>query len=610
MQMTVRLETLAQKSIITDGLFVQESMKEPFNISIEKHGLSHYNKPKSAEYIMNTSPHFRLAIQDFHSAHLRAKLEGVLARVMGRSNELLSYEEIASKLKLQGRSDKGIQMIRVDAIVGSVGRYTDFTRTFLPRKVEDRQRWASIKAISLDPVSMGLPPIDVYKVSEVYFVIDGNHRVSVARQENWKTIEAHVIEIQTDVPLTPDVQPDELIIKAEYVDFLDQTGLSRLPEFMDLPITIPGGYQKLLDEICVRQFQIQEEEQKECTLQDSAASWYGEILLPFDEAVRERGMMRWFPNRTVTDLYVWMLEHRSELEKELGWSIRPETAAEAVVLSKSRRATSEESQTGSWRKARLINRYAEHLFRDILVPVNRNSKTHAALGQALRIARLERANIHGLHIVETAEALQHPELLPLQEEFNQICAEEGVRGVLAIEMGDPIQKILERSALTDLIVIKISHPPSAGIKALASHIRTLITRSSRPILAMSGKISELKHALLAFDGSPKSKEALFVATYLAEQWQTKLTILTGLDDTVSNRSAQDFAQNYLEFNEIKADFLVEKYSAEVLNRTTEEIQADLVIMGGYSGSILKEMTVGSSVNFMLRECQLPILICR
>jgi hypothetical protein len=131
----------------------------------------------------------------------------------------------------------------------------------------------------------------------------------VARQEDWKTIEAHVIEIQTDIPLTSDVQPDELIIKAEYADFLEQTGLNRIPEFMDLRITIPGGYQKLLDEICVCRCQIQEEGQKECSLQDSAASWYREIYIPFDEAVRERGMMRWFPNRTVTDIYVWMSEH-------------------------------------------------------------------------------------------------------------------------------------------------------------------------------------------------------------------------------------------------------------------------------------------------------------
>src|SRR5512141_3107294 len=121
---------------------------------------------------MSSNPNFQLAIQDFQSAHLRAKLQGVLARITGRSNELLSYEEIASKLKLQGRSDKGLQTIPVDAIVGSVGRYTDFTRTFLPRRAEDQQRWANVKAIALDGAGVGLQPVEVYKVSEVYFVMD------------------------------------------------------------------------------------------------------------------------------------------------------------------------------------------------------------------------------------------------------------------------------------------------------------------------------------------------------------------------------------------------------------------------------------------------------
>jgi nucleotide-binding universal stress UspA family protein len=559
---------------------------------------------------MNTNPDFQLAVQDFQSAHLQAKLQGVLARITGRSNELLSYEDIASKLILQGRSDKGIQTIPVAAIIGSVGRYTDFTRTFMPRRAEDRQRWANVKAAMLNPLGEGVPAIEVYKVSEVYFVLDGNHRVSIARQEGWKSIDAHVIEIQTDIPITPDVQPDELIVKAEYADFLAQTGLNRTKETIDLKITTPGGYQKLLDEICVCRCQIQEEHQKEYSIQDSAENWYRDIYLPFAEAVRERGMMRWFPNRTITDLYVWMSEHRDELEKELGWAIRPEAAAQAVIQNKSRRATSEGSKIGSWRKARLLNRYSEHLFRDILVPIGRDLETQDALEQAIHIAHQEDAHIHGLHIVGTQDELNNPEVTALRDQFNQICEKESVQGALAIEVGEPTQKILERSALTDLIVLKITHPPSMGIKALTSQIRTLLGRCSRPVFGITDKVSQLNHALLAFDGSPKAREALFVATYLAEQWNTKLTVFTGLDDENLNTSTQEFAQNYLEFNEIEAHFITEKYSPETLKITADEINADLIIMGGYSGSILKEMTIGSSVNFMLRESQLPILICR
>jgi nucleotide-binding universal stress UspA family protein len=444
----------------------------------------------------------------------------------------------------------------------------------------------------------------------VYFVLDGNHRVSIARQEGSKTIQAHVIEIQTDIPLTPDVQPDELIVKAEYANFLAQTALNKSKEPVDLKITIPGGYQKLLDEISARRYQMEEEQHREVPLQDAADNWYREIYLPFAEAVRERGMMRWFPERTITDLYVWMSEHRGELEKGLGWTIRPEAAAEAVIQTKSRRATAEEAKTGSWRKARLLNRYSEHLFRDILVPLSKTTESWDALEQAFQIAHRENANILALHTVAAQPALDDPDVKALQDQFNQACARENVHGVLAVEVGEPTQKILERSALSDLIVMKISYPPSVGLKVLTSNVRTLIARSSRPILAIPGIISYFQHALLAFDGSPKAKEALFVATYLAEQWQTKLTILTGLEDQEVDTSAQDFARNYLEFNEVEAEFLSKKYSAETLKTTAEEIRADLVVMGGYSGWILKEMTVGSSVNFMLRESELPLLICR
>ena len=80
----------------------------------------------------------------------------------------------------------------------------------------------------------------------------------------------------------------------------------------------------------------------------------------------------------------------------------------------------------------------------------------------------------------------------MQEQFNQMCAKENVHGVLAIEVGEPTQKILERSALTDLIVLKISYPPSIGLKVLASHVRTLIARCLRPVLAIPGRRLQLQ----------------------------------------------------------------------------------------------------------------------
>src|ERR1044071_5982279 len=144
---------------------------------------------------MSSNFEFHAAIQDFQSARQRAGMEEVLARISGKSNELLSYDEVAQKLRLRARSDAGIQSIPIDAIVGSVGRYSDFTRTFLPRSNQDRERWARVKAAFMDP-NQALPPIEVYKVGDLYFVQDGNHRVSIAKQEGFTTIEAHVIEVK------------------------------------------------------------------------------------------------------------------------------------------------------------------------------------------------------------------------------------------------------------------------------------------------------------------------------------------------------------------------------------------------------------------------------
>ena len=240
---------------------------------------------------------FQSAIHDFQSARQRAAVQEVIALVTGKSARLLSYDEVAQKLKLRARSERGIQNIPLDAIVGSVGRYADFTRTFLPRRLEDQRRWAGVKTAM--EKGEGLPPIEVYKVGEVYFVVDGNHRVSVARQEGFKTIEARVIEYKTDVQLTPDIQPDDLIIKAEYADFLKETRIHEMRPNVDLSVTTCRQYEKLTDQIRASRELLQEESGRDVTLQDSAAYWYDNLYLPLAEAIRDRGLLRWFPGRTM-----------------------------------------------------------------------------------------------------------------------------------------------------------------------------------------------------------------------------------------------------------------------------------------------------------------------
>ncbi|RMF00194.1 MAG: universal stress protein, partial [Chloroflexi bacterium] len=128
------------------------------------------------------------AQRHFAYARLQADMERVLARLTGKSPDLLSFEAVRRQLAGTSTARQVLKEIPLDAIVGSVGRYTDFTRSFLPLRDSAKIRWANIE-LGLSSLE-GLPPIEVYQIGEVYFVIDGNHRVSVARQIGATHIEA------------------------------------------------------------------------------------------------------------------------------------------------------------------------------------------------------------------------------------------------------------------------------------------------------------------------------------------------------------------------------------------------------------------------------------
>ena len=547
----------------------------------------------------------QMAIQDFQAARQRASIQEVLARITGRPNELLSYEDVAEKLKLRVRTERGIQHIPLDAIVGSVGRYTDFTRTFLPRRAQDKDRWAGVRVAFLED-GAGLPAIDVYKVGDVYFVIDGNHRVSIARQEGAKTIEAHVIEVKTNVPLTPDVRAEDLIIKSEYAEFLEYTGIMDLRPNVDLSVTIPGQYQKLLEQICAQECLLEKNSGNGIAFQEAVTAWYDNIYIPLAEAIRDRGLLRWFPNRTITDLYIWISENRTALEKELGWEIESDIAATNLILEGNAR-----SQTGEWRKARISTRYTDHLFNDILAPLSGGETSWTSLGQAIIIAQRENASIHGLHVVASKEKVQSPDALAVQTQFNQMCQDADVTGNLVIEPGDITTKIRERAAVTDLIVLKVEHPPMGGLSNLASPFRSIIVNSSCPVLGVPREETEVKRAMLSYDGSPAAKEALFVAAYFAEMWKTRLVVFSALDGSRVKADVQDYARRYLEFHEVEAEYMLTEHGAmDQLLKTVEEQNVDLVLMGAYGVSVFRQIMDGSALDYMLRESKTPLLICR
>ena len=566
---------------------------------------------------MNYSPfHYRAAIQDFHHARQRAVLQAVMARLTGQSAELLNYEDVARQLKLGNRAERGLQEIPLAAIVGTVGRYGDFTRTFLPRHDNDEERWATVKALAADPHRISLPPIEVYQIGEAYFVLDGHHRVSAARQMGLTHLEARVIEIKTTVPLAPDTQPDELILKAEYAEFLEQTRLHTVRPTADLSVSVPGQYAKLLDLITLHRYWLAQAQWRPITPEEALADWYDNDYFPVVQIIRERGLLRDFPNRTETDVYVWVADHHAALEKDLGWEVTPTAAAKDFAARADAHprglaeALSLGPAPGQWRSEKLAARYTDRLFADLLVPVNGDEAGWHALDQALIIAHREAAQLHGLFVV--ADAQKEAEVAEAaRAEFNRRCEQAGVSGGLAIEVGGVAATICKRAVLTDLVILNLTHPPpTQPLARLGSGFRALIRHCARPVLAVPGLSSLLDRILLAYDGSPKAKEALFVAAYFAEQWKVALTVLTVAEDSVPP-AALDYARAYLEFHEAPAEFLTATgpVSPTIL-QTAAERQAQLILMGGYGAHPVVEVVLGATVDEVLRGSPGPMLICR
>ncbi len=554
----------------------------------------------------NKDPNYQAAKQDFNNARAQASMQGVLAHLTGRSNELLSYEEVAEKLKLNVRSERGVEEIPLKAIVGSVGRYTDFTRTFLPLYATDMERWSRVKA-AVD-AGIELPPIDVYKVGEVYFVLDGNHRVSVARQAGVTHIRARVIEVKADASLTPAGELDALIIKSEYADFLERTDILHLRPAVDMNVTIPGQYEKLMEHIQAHRYFMGIDLRRDVPYPEALAHWYDMVYLATVESIRERGLLRWFPGRTETDMYLWVAEHRYLLEKSQGQFVSPEAAVVDLVGTKDRRATSRT------RRPTAFGHYIDQFYSDILVPLNGQPESWTALEQAALIARKEQAALHGLHIVPPGRRADGPEALEIQARFDQFCEQANASGylkdILTIVTGKVPDQVCHHAMQTDLIVLNVAHPPQPGAASVGSGLRAIIWRAARPVFTVRGKVSPLDRALLGFNGNPKSKQALAVAAYLAERWKTALTVLTVVDGEKVFPSTQDYARSYLEQYDVQANFIVAEGPLDIFLDVIKEDQSNLILIGGYNGTALKEVMLGSAVNFLLREVDCPMLICR
>ena len=258
----------------------------------------------------------------FERARFISLLNNLRSFTSGRENELLSFEEISKGLNLYNQRYLGVKTVALNDIVGSIDRYKDFDRHFLPKKAHLEHRWSNI--YSAYKKNINLPLVRLYKVGNIYFVLDGNHRVSVAKRIGMKYIDAEVTEFITKIPVSREMDPIDVFLLAEREKFLNLTKLKENRPDIKIRITVPGKYDYLLEQINNNMYNLNKDKkinEKKITFEEAAVDWHDNIYLPAINIIDKYKIIKNFPNRTKSDLYVWINGHKYYLREKYGKDI-------------------------------------------------------------------------------------------------------------------------------------------------------------------------------------------------------------------------------------------------------------------------------------------------
>ena len=563
---------------------------------------------------------YRQALEDFRRARSKAAMQRFWAGIQGRSLDLLPYDEISTKLRAVSQTDRGLQQVPLKDIVGSVSRLQDFDRNFLPLRDDDIYRWAGVKTAMTSPHSTGVPPISLYQIGDAYFVLDGNHRVSIAKEMGMETIEAYVTEIKTKVPISSNLTSDELILKTAYVNFLEDTQIDHFLPGVDFSLHLVENYPLLKEHITVHQYYMGIENKRPVSFEEAALHWFDTIYSPVITIIESSGLHHAFRDLTLTDLYLWLLDQQNTLQEDLGIDVRPENVLDYAadkegIQPSSGWSTAEEQilQVLLRTEDQPQNPYQDCLFQHVTVALSDEDPDWIALEQAIMVNRCPGGAIRGVHVASAAKQEPDKEVDACQQRFDRRLAEVGMNGKFFLRQGEPASALLEFSLLSDLLVLKLSHPPATSLVERISHgIITILQQSRRPVLFVKETPLQVSSILLPFDGGQRSKEALFIAAYYAARYGSQLNLLMVTRGSEKDEVNRYYAQTYLEKLGVKAEFYqgdAESFTKDVVS-LAETLSVSTLILGGYENTSILDRVFSQSIDEILSKVTIPVMICQ
>ena len=559
---------------------------------------------------------YRKALDDFRRFRRKAAMERFWAGVRGESLDLLPFDEVSSKLRAVSKTNLGVQQVPLANIIGSVNRTSDFDRDFRPLSDDDQNRWANVKTVMTSSKTQGVPPVSLYKIGDAYFVMDGNHRVSIANEMGMDSIEAYVTEVKTKVSLSSSFTLDELVEKAALADFLEDTHLDRILPGIDLSLKRIENYSLLKEHINVHQYYMGIEQNREVSFQEATVDWYDKIYTPVAEIIENSGLHQEYQDLTTTDLYLWVLDQQQILQEEIGTSIKTENVVDYVASQDGKETSKTGTTTDEEREIILTESEPQQpdcLFRDIMVSISESDSDWIALEQAMLVNRCSNGSILGIHVLSESSEQKEKDLLPDENEFSERISSRGMKGRLLTVSGDISKSLRDYSLLTDLMVLKLTFPPGGSVfDRLSSGIITLLQTSRRPVLFVKEDPLVVSNILLLYDEREKSREALFISAYYAARYGCSLSIGIPSKEGSASVKSMDFAHEYLSALGVQFEswFLDQEKIEQELPVLIEQKQFSTVIMGGYESGGLLDRIFASNVDKVLEIADVPVLVCQ
>jgi hypothetical protein len=259
---------------------------------------------------------------DVENDFLRVRRRQVLARLVNRLrrepddvNLVLPYDEVIAALGLRGERALGLRTIPLSQVVGTVDSRRDFDRRFRPTSGKVRERWERLALAQRRGES--IPPIDVYRVGELYFVKDGHHRVSIAIATGQKTIEAYVTEVQTVVPADGIRHRADLLVKSYEREFQARVPLPAQTR-ASITVSDPWSYALLGETVEAWGFRYMQHEGHFLDRDVVARRWYAEEYGPVVRMLREADLVG--TGRTEAEAYLRVASERYRLLRTHAWS--------------------------------------------------------------------------------------------------------------------------------------------------------------------------------------------------------------------------------------------------------------------------------------------------